>query len=83
MLGVGAANYSQLDATLATRDEFDIDARKLVRIDPVAARELHGVLNRFKAAGKRLRLVGLGILIAVYLESLDFHDVAELKSRAI
>lgn len=83
MLGVGAANYSALDAALATRDEFDIDTRKLVRIDSVAAKELHGVLNRFKAAGKRLRLVGLGILVAVYLESLDFHDVAELKSRAI
>ncbi|MBI5899716.1 MAG: hypothetical protein HZB40_10865 [Rhodocyclales bacterium] len=83
MLGVGAANYSALNAALDTRDEFDIDARKLVRIDPLAARELHGVLNRFKTAGKRLRLVGLGILVAVYLESLDFQDVAELKSRAI
>jgi hypothetical protein len=41
------------------------------------------VLNRFKGAGKRLRLIGLSTLVAVYLESLDFHDVVELKSRAI
>jgi anti-anti-sigma regulatory factor len=83
MLGVGAANYATLDALLKSRDEFDIDARKLVRIDSAATKELHGVLNRFKAAGKRLRLVGLSTLVSVYLESQDFHDVVELKPRAI
>jgi ABC-type transporter Mla MlaB component len=83
MLGVGAANYAALDALLKSRDEFDIDARRLVRIDSTASRELHGVLNRFKGAGKRLRLVGLSTLVSVYLESQDFHDVVELKPRAI
>lgn len=83
MLGVGAANYTNLDAVLKSRDEYDIDARKLVRIDPAATHELHGVLNRFKGAGKRLRLVGLSTLIAVYLEARDFHDVVDLKPRAI
>jgi anti-anti-sigma regulatory factor len=83
MLGVGAANYSTLDAMLKSRDEFDIDTRKLARIDATAAKELQGVLNRFKGAGKRLRLIGLSTLVAVYLESLDFHDVVELKPRAI
>lgn len=83
MLGVGAANYSVLDAALKVRDDFDIDARRLARIDAVAAKELQGVLNRFKGAGKHLRLVGLSTLVAVYLESLDFHNVVELKPRAI
>lgn len=83
MLGVGAANYSALDVALKARDDFDIDARRLARIDAAAAKELHGVLNRFKSAGKRLRLVGHGALVAVYLESLGFHDVVELKPRAI
>lgn len=83
MLGVGAANYSNLDAALSSRDEYDIDTRRLVRIDPTAAKELLGVLNRFKAAGKRLRLVGLSVLVAVYLESLGADDVAELKPRPI
>jgi anti-anti-sigma regulatory factor len=72
-----------LDAALKARDDFDIDARRLARIDAVAAKELQGVLNRFKGAGKHLRLVGLSTLVAVYLESLDFHNVVELKPRAI
>ena len=83
MLGVGAANYAALDAALKSHEEFDIDARKLVRIDAAAAKELHGVLNRFKDAGKRLRLVGPSTLVSVYLESLGFHDVVDLKPRAI
>lgn len=83
MLGVGAANYSALDALLKAREEFDIDTRRLLRIDPTAAKELQGVLTRFHGAGKRLRLVGLSTLVAVYLESLGLYDVVELKPRAI
>ena len=83
MLGVGAANYPILDTLLKTRDEYDIDARKLVRIDPAAAKELSGVLNRFKVAGKRLRLIGVSALVSAYLETLGIDGVAEIKPRAI
>ena len=83
MLGVGEANYPLLDAALKSADEYDIDARKLVRIDATAAKELIGVLNRFKAAGKKLRLTGISTLVAVYLESLGACDVAEIKPRPV
>lgn len=83
MLGVGAAHYPVLDTLLKSREEFDIDARKLVRIDGTAAKELAGVLNRFKGAGKRLRLVGVSTLVAAYLESLGIDEIAEIKPRAL
>ena len=83
MLGAGAADYAALEALLAVRDEYDIDARKLVRIDSVSAKELLAVLTRLKASGKKLRIVGLTTLVAVFLETLGFADVAELRSRPI
>ncbi len=83
MLGVSTADFAPLDAALAGRDEFDIDARKLVRIDAASAGHLLEVLTRLHAAGKKLRLIGLTTLVAAYLETLGFQDVAELRARVI
>jgi anti-anti-sigma regulatory factor len=65
------------------RDEFDIDARNLVRIDAGSAGELLNVLTRLHAAGKKLRIIGLSTLVAAYLEVLGFANVAGLRTRAV
>ena len=83
LLGATAAEFSPLEALLAGRDEFDIDAHNLVRIDSASARELLALLARLQGAGKKLRIIGLSTLVAVYLETLGFADVAELRARAI
>ncbi len=83
MLGATAGEFAPLEAVMAGRDEFDIDANKLVRIDAGSAAQLLEVLSRLHAAGKKLRIVGLSTLVAVYLETLGFADVAELRARAI
>ena len=83
LLGATAADFASLEAEMAGRDEFDIDARNLVRIDAASARQLREALTHLHAAGKKLRIVGLSTLIAAYLETLDFADVAELRARAI
>jgi hypothetical protein len=41
------------------------------------------VLTRLHGAGKKLRLIGLSTLVAAYLETLGFQDVAELRARVI
>ena len=83
VLGAGVAVFAPLEAALAGRDEFEIDARKLVRIDAVSAGHLLEALTRLHAAGKKLRLIGLSTLVAAYLETLGFQDVAELRARVI
>ena len=83
MLGAGAANFSPLEAVLAGSAEFDIDAHNLVRIDAVSAAQLLDVLTRLHAAGKTLRIIGLSTLVAAYLETLGFADVADLRARVI
>ena len=83
LLGASPAVFAPLEAALAGRDEFEIDARKLVRIDAVSAGHLLEVLTRLHAAGKKLRLFGLSTLVAAYLETLGFQDVAELRARVI
>ena len=83
MLGATAAGFAPLEAALADRDEFDIDAHHLVRIDAGSARQLLDVLTRLHASGKKLRIVGLSTLVAAYLETLGFADVAALRARAI
>ena len=83
MLGASAAEFAPLVAALAERDDFDIDAHKLVRIDAASAGHLLEVLARLHAAGKKLRIIGLSTLVAVYLETLGFADFAELRARAI
>jgi anti-anti-sigma regulatory factor len=83
LLGAGVADFAPLEAALAGRDEFDIDARKLVRIDAASARHLLEVLTRLHAAGKKLRIVGLSTIVAAYLETLGFEDVAALRARII
>lgn len=83
MLGASAADFAPLEAAMAGRDEFDIDARHLLRIDAGSARQLLDVLGRLRAAGKKLRITGLSALVAVYLETLGFAEVAELHARAI
>jgi len=83
MLGACAADFASLDDSLAGRGEYDIDARKLVRIDAGSAKQFLEVLTHFHAAGKKLRIMGLSTLVAVYLETLGFADVAELRARVI
>ena len=83
MLGASVADFAPLEAVLAGRDEFDIDARKLMRIDAVSAGHLLEVLTRLHAAGKKLRIIGLSTIVAAYLETLGFDDVAELRARVI
>ena len=83
LLGASVADFAPLEAALAGREEFDIDARKLVRIDAASAGHLLEVLTRLHAAGKKLRITGLSTLVAAFLETLGFDDVAELRSRAI
>ncbi|MFH1871548.1 MAG: STAS domain-containing protein [Pseudomonadota bacterium] len=83
LLGATAADFAPLEAQLAGRDEYDIDARKLVRIDAASAGHLLEVLTRLHAKGKTLRISGLSTLVAAYLETLGFPDVAELRARVI
>lgn len=83
MLGAGAADYAPLEALLAGGAEFDIDAHNLVRIDASSAGQLLDILTRLHAAGKKLRIIGLSTLVAAYLETLGFADVADLRARAI
>ena len=83
MIGATAADFAPLEAALAGREEFDVDAHNLVRIDPGSAGQLLEVLKRLHGAGKKTKLVGLSTLVAAYLETLGFADVAELRSRAI
>jgi anti-anti-sigma regulatory factor len=83
LLGASAADFAALEAALADRDEFDIEARRLVRIDDGSARQLLDVLTRLHAAGKTLRLIDLSTLVAAFLQSLGFATVAELRTRAI
>jgi anti-anti-sigma regulatory factor len=64
-------------------EEFDIDAHNLVRIDAASAGLLLEVLKRLHAAGKKLRIIGFSTLMAAYLETLGFDDVAEMRARAI
>lgn len=81
LLGASAADFAPLQAALRDRAEFDIDARGLLRIDAGSALELFDVLERLRAAGKRLRITGLSGLVAAYLETLGFAEVAELHIR--
>ncbi len=83
LLGASVADFAPLAAVLAGRDEFDIDARKLVRIDAASAKALLEVLTRLHAAGKKLRIIGLSTIVAAYLETLGFDDVAALRARVI
>ena len=83
LLGAGVADFAPLEAVLAGCDEFDIDARKLVRIDTASAKALLEVLTRLHAVGKKLRIVGLSTIVAAYLETLGFDGVAVLRARVI
>lgn len=83
MLGASEAEFSSLEAAAAEKTEFDIDARGLMRIDAMSAGKLLEVLTKLHAAGKKLRIVGLSTLVATYMESLGYKDVAELRARAI
>jgi ABC-type transporter Mla MlaB component len=83
MVGATPADFAPLEAALAAREDFDIDAHNLMRIDAASAGLLLEVLTRLHAAGKTLRIIGLSTLIAAFLETQGFADVAELRSRAI
>lgn len=83
LLGAGAADFAPLEAAVAGHDEYDIDARKLVRIDGASARVLLEQLTRLSAGGKKLRIVGLSTMVAAFLETLGFAKVVELRSRVV
>ena len=83
LLGASVGDFAPLEAALAGRDEFDVDARKLMRIDAVSAGHLLEVLTRLHAAGKNVRIIGLSTIVAAYLETLGFDDVASLRARVI
>jgi len=83
LLGASVADFAPLEAVLAGREEFDIDARKLVRIDAASAKALLEVLARLHAAGKKLRITGLSTIVAAYMETLGFDDVVVLRARVI
>jgi len=83
MLGATAADFAPLETALNGREEFEIDARKLARIDAASAGALFEVLARLHAAGKKLSIVGLNTLVTVYLETLGFTAVAQLRARPI
>lgn len=83
MLGAAAADFAALEESLEGRSEYDIDARKLVRIDAGSAKLFLEALTRLHAAGKTIRIMGLSTLVAAYLETLGFADVAELRARTI
>ena len=83
MIGSTAADLAAFEASLVGRDEFDIDAHNLVRIDAGSAAQLLEVLCRLHAGGKKLRLIGLSTLVAAYMEALGFADVAELRARLL
>jgi anti-anti-sigma regulatory factor len=83
MVGATQVEFAPLEVALAAREDFDIDAHNLMRIDGTSAGLLLEVLTRLHAAGKKLRIIGLSTLIAAFLETQGFADVAELRSRAI
>lgn len=83
LLGASVAQFAPLEAVMADREEFDIDARKLVRIDAASAQALLEVLTRLNAAGKKLRIIDLSTIVAAYLETLGFGAVAVLRARVI
>lgn len=83
LLGAAPNEFSALEAAVAERSEFVLDARNLVRIDAVSTQSLLEVLTRLAQAGKKIRIAGLSALVAAYLETAGFSDVAELRTRAI
>jgi len=68
---------------VASRNEFVLDGRNLVRIDAASARALLEVLTPLAASGKKIGIAGLSALVAAYLENLGFSAVVELRARTI
>lgn len=83
MIGATPSEFAALQHIAAQRDEVEIDAFDLVRIDTISAKGLADVLKTLIAQGKKIRIVGLPTLVAVYLETLGFADAIELRSRTI
>lgn len=83
MLGATAADFAPLETALNGREDFEIDARQLARIDAASAGALLDVLTRLHASGKKLSIVGLNTLVTAYLETLGFTAVAQLRARPI
>ena len=83
MLGATTKDFAALETSLAGRSEYDIDARKLVRIDAGSAKLFLDVLTSLHAVGKKIRIMGLSTLVAAYLETQGFAEVAELRARTI
>ncbi len=83
LLGAGAVEFAALEAALGDKQELDIDAHNLVRIDRASAGVLLDVLTRLHANGKTLRIIGLSPLVAAFMEVQGYADVAELRTRAI
>lgn len=73
--------FSSLDTLLASRDEVEINAATLLRIDPVSANHLLAAIERASITSKKIRITNLATLIAAYFEHLGFAEVAELHAR--
>ena len=83
MIGATAGEFAALEAAVASRNEFVLDGRNLVRIDAASARALLEVLTPLAASGKKIGIAGLSALVAAYLENLGFSAVVELRARTI
>ena len=83
MIGAAASEFAALEAAVASRNEFVLDGRNLVRIDAASAKALLEVLTPLAASGKKIGIAGLSTLVAAYLESIGYADVVELRARTI
>lgn len=81
MIGAGADAFAGLDRIAAERGEIDIDGLGLRRIDAASTEQLKQALARVAAKGCRVRILGLSELIAAWLHSHGFAEIATLRAR--
>lgn len=83
LVGTTAADFAALEGAAAGRDQLDVDANHLVRIDTTGTGHLLDLLTRLKADGKCIRIVGLPALVAAWMEMQGLAAVAELHPRSL
>ncbi len=83
LVGTTAADFAALEGAAAGRDQLDVDANYLVRIDAAGTGHLLDLLTRLKADGKCIRIVGLPTLVAAWMEMQGLAAVAELHPRSL
>jgi anti-anti-sigma regulatory factor len=62
-------------------NEITIDAAGLIRIDAVAATHLKSVLQTLSNSGAAISILGLGHLLAVFLDNQGWGDIVRLQTR--